>query len=78
MVKRTPFHSEPVQPKNYCTARVPDNSDFVTCGGKILRADRCAECLGVEVREIRAELSVKKREVKMLEDRLAELETESG
>ena len=77
MVKTTPRSTAP-QPRNYCTARVPDNSDFVTCGNKILRADRCAECLAIEVQEIRAELSVKRRAVKMLEGRLAQLETESG
>jgi hypothetical protein len=61
-----------------CTARVPDNSDFVNCGAPVLRADRCAQHLFEEVNAILERLKAHERAIAKERIRLAELETESG
>jgi predicted RNase H-like nuclease (RuvC/YqgF family) len=61
-----------------CTARVPDNGDCYECGSEALRSNRCAEHLQHEVREIVATVRRKRREIAVLEERLRELQTESG
>jgi len=61
-----------------CTERVPDHTDFVTCGAPVLRADRCAEHLQEEVVWTLKKIKEHEGIIEAYKKRLAALQTESG
>jgi hypothetical protein len=64
--------------KEGCTVRVPDHTDFVDCGTRVLRSNRCAEHLAEEVKDLTAKIKKHQAIIKACKARLDELQTESG
>lgn len=60
-----------------CKARVADHTDTVECGDHVLRADRCAFHLHLEVQNLLLEIKKHEQAVEKCHERLAELQTES-
>jgi hypothetical protein len=61
-----------------CRARVWDNGDMTDCGAEALRAERCAEHIASEVRNLHAEIKEHEAEIRKCRKRIGELSTESG
>lgn len=64
--------------ENECSMRVPDNNDFVPCGGKILRGGLCADHVFAESIRLRNKIQEHKLAMAKLQARLDELQTDSG
>jgi hypothetical protein len=61
-----------------CSIRVPDNNDFVNCGRTVLRGGLCAQHLFEESIRLRNKIRELTLTIKKLQERLDELQTESG
>ena len=61
-----------------CTVRVPDHTDFVDCGDRVLRANRCAQHLHEEVASLESSIDRHEEAITRARARIEELTTESG
>jgi hypothetical protein len=60
----------------FCIVRVPDNCDFVRCGGAVVRLDLCQEHLDERVVSLQSEIHEYEKKIAKLKKIISQLRAE--